>query len=80
MKLKVVFESILAGVISAMLSYGALSLPATLAAIALRRKTPNAWFSGLVVWYAHFVVIGISIIVAGVACLMVYKHASPPER
>jgi hypothetical protein len=61
MKIKGALESILAGVISAILSYRALRVPAELAAFALRRKMPDAWFSGLIVWYALFVVIGISI-------------------
>jgi hypothetical protein len=76
MKIKVVLESILTGVISAILCYGALRLPAELAAFALRRKMPDAWFSGLIVWYALFVVIGISIAIGGVACRMVYKSAA----
>jgi hypothetical protein len=79
MKIKALVESILAGVVSAILSYGALSLPATLAALALRRKMPEAWFSSSVVGYAHFVVVGISITIAAVACRMVYKHASTPR-
>jgi NhaP-type Na+/H+ or K+/H+ antiporter len=74
MKVKAIFEGILAGVISAIVSYYALISPATVAAIAMRRKMPDAWFSGLIVWYATFIVIGVSIVIAGVACRMVYKH------
>jgi hypothetical protein len=67
MKTKAIFEGILAGVISAVLSYRALISPATLGALAIRRKMPQAWFSGLITWYAAFVVIGVSIVIAGVA-------------
>jgi hypothetical protein len=78
MKIKAVLESIGVGVILAMLSYHELNVPAYLAAVALRRKMPDAWFSGLITWYALFVVIGISIVLAGVACRMVYKHVAEP--
>ena len=74
MKIKAIFEGSLAGVISAILSYSALISPATVAAIAIRRKMPDAWFSGLIVWYATFVVIGVSIVIAGVGYRIVYKH------
>ena len=74
MKIKAVFEGILAGVVLGILSYFVFVSPATVAAIAIRHKMPDAWFSGLVVWYATFVVIGVSIVIAGVACWMVYKR------
>jgi NhaP-type Na+/H+ or K+/H+ antiporter len=84
MKMKAVLEGILAGLISAVLSYSALISRATLAAIAMRRKMPDAWFSGLIVWYATFIVILFSIVIATVAYRMVYKYvaesASTPAR
>ena len=76
MKMKAVVESILVGTISAMLSYRVLISPATIAAIAIRGKIPDAWFSGLITWYAAFFVIGISIVIAGVACRIVYRQVS----
>jgi hypothetical protein len=76
MKTKAIFEGILAGIILAALSYRVLISPAILTAIAVRRKMPAAWFSGLITWYAAFVVIGISIVIAGVACRTVYKHVA----
>lgn len=76
MKIKALFGGIVAGVVSAILSYSALISPATVAAIAIRRKMPNAWFSGLITWYAAFVVIGMSLVIAGVAFRMVYKHST----
>ena len=76
MKIKAALEGILAGVVSAIFSYHVLVSPATVAAIAIRRKMPDAWFSGLIVWYATFAVIGVSIVIAGVTCRIVYKHAT----
>jgi hypothetical protein len=74
MKTKAVFESVLAGIISAIFSYYALISRTTVAAIAIRRKMPGAWFSGLIVWYATFAVLGVSTVIAGVVCWKVYKH------
>jgi uncharacterized membrane protein YhaH (DUF805 family) len=79
MKIKPIVEGVLAGIVLAVFCYLALISPATLAAIAVRRRMPDAWFSGLITWYATFAVIGVSIAVAGVACRMVYKHASSPR-
>ena len=76
MKIKAILEGIFVGVISAILSYYALISPATVAAIAMRRKMPDAWFSGLIVWYATFIVILVSIVVAGVASRVVYRHVA----
>ena len=76
MKIKAIFEGILLGVISAILSYYALISPATVTALTVRRKMPDAWFSGLIVWYAAFIVIGVSIVIGGVACRVVYKHVT----
>jgi len=74
MKIKAVLESSVAGAISAVLCYFSLISPTTVAAIAIRRKMPEAWFSSLIVWYATVVVIGVSIIIAVIAYRMVYKH------
>jgi predicted phage tail protein len=71
---KAVFESILAGVVLAIFSYAALISRATLAAIAIRHKMPDAWFAGLITWYAMFVVLGVSLVVGGVTCRFVHKH------
>jgi uncharacterized membrane protein len=76
MKIKAVFESILVGVVLAIFSYSALISPATVAAIAIRHKMPDAWFAGLITWYAAFVVLGVSLVIAGVACRFVYKHVA----
>jgi hypothetical protein len=79
MKNKALVEGILAGVVAAIFCYWALISRATLAAILIRRKMPDAWFSGLITWYAMFAVIVVSMAAAGVACRMVYKHASTPR-
>jgi hypothetical protein len=76
MKIKALFEGILAGLISAVLSYSALISRATFTAIAIRRKMPDAWFSGLIVWYATSIVILISIVIAEVA----YRVASALDQ
>jgi NhaP-type Na+/H+ or K+/H+ antiporter len=76
MKPKAAIEGISVGFVSIALSYWALIAPATLAAISIRRKFPDAWFSGLIVWYATFVVIAVSIIIGGVACPVIYKHTA----
>ena len=47
MKIKVLVEGILAGVVSAIFCYWALISPATLAAIAIRRKMPDCLVFGL---------------------------------
>ena len=76
MKIRVQAEIILFGVMVAMLSYLALISPATLAALAIRRKMPDASFSALIVLYATFIVIGLSIVIAGFACRMVCKDVA----
>jgi hypothetical protein len=65
-KTRAVFESILAGVVLPIFSSAALPSPATLAAIAIRHKMPDAWFAGPITRYAMFVVLGVSLVVAGV--------------
>jgi cell division protein FtsX len=76
MKIKAIFEGILLGAISAILSYYALISPATITALAVRRKIPDAWFSSLITWYAAFIIIGVSIVIGGVSCWVVYKHVA----
>lgn len=76
MKIKAVLEGILAGLTTAVLSYSALISRATVTAIAMRGKMPDAWFSGLMAWYATFIVILVSIVVGAVAYRVVYKYAA----
>jgi hypothetical protein len=76
MKIKALFESALTGVVTALLSYYVLITPATLAALRLRRKMPDASLSSMITWYAAFGVIGVSLVLAGVACRLVYRHVA----
>jgi hypothetical protein len=76
MKIKAVFEGILAGLISGVLSYSAFISRATFTAIAMRAKMPDAWFPGLIVWYATSIVILVSIAIAEVA----YRVASALDQ
>ena len=62
--------------IAALLSYLALISPATIAALAIRRKMPDAWFSPSIVWCATLIVIGLSIVIAGVAFRMACKDTA----
>ncbi len=71
---KAVAETVLAGFVMAAISYWQLITPATLVALSIRRKNPEAWFSSMIVWYAAFAVIGISLIVAVIASRMFYRH------
>ena len=81
MKLKPILESLFAGMVAATFTYIALSLPATLVALAIRRKMPTAWFSSSVTWYALGVVLTASAAAAGVASRMVYKRGrSKPSK
>jgi hypothetical protein len=77
---KAILESIIVGAISAILSYSALVSPATVAAMAIRRKMPNAWFSGLIGWYTTFLVSGVAIAIAGVVFRIVYKRVVGSTR
>jgi len=76
MKLKALLEAILAGFVVAAFSYHVLITQSTYAALAISHKMPEAWFSSLLTWYAAFVVIGVSLIIGGVACWMVYRYAA----
>jgi hypothetical protein len=80
MKTKAFVEGIVTGIVAGVVCYRALSWPALHAAIAIRRKMPEAWFSSFITWYAIFAVIGLSIVVAGIVCRKVYKVSSAPEE
>lgn len=80
MNFKIILESTFAGIVSAIFSFALLTAPADHAAIAIRHKMPNAWFSGLITWYAQFAVLGISLITAAMAYRIVSKHAAKNPR
>ncbi len=76
MKIKAASEGIVVGLVSIALSYRVLISPATLAALSIERKFPDAWFSGLFTWYVTFIVMAVAIVVGGVACRVVYRHTA----
>jgi hypothetical protein len=80
MKINALVEGVVVGVVAAVLSYYLSISQATIAALSIRRKMPDAWFSGLIVWYATFLVIGLSIVIAAVVFRLVYKHAASANK
>jgi hypothetical protein len=75
MKLKAIFEGALAAIVVTVFSYRFLRVPATLAALAIERRMPDAWFSSSIVFYASAAVLVASVAIAGVVFRIVYKHA-----
>lgn len=75
-KMKAVAESVLTGIVMAVFSYWLFITPATRAALQIRREHPDAWFSSMITWYAAFVVIGVSVILAAVASCLIYRHVA----
>jgi len=73
MKSKAIFQSALAGIVVAAVSYSALITPAELGALAIRRRIPDAWLSSSILWYATAVVLVISLAIAVAVCRTVYK-------
>jgi hypothetical protein len=57
-------RAVLAGVAALALSFSLLRPTAELFAILIRRHWPEAWFSGLIVWYLDFFAAGLAIAVA----------------
>jgi len=43
----------------------------------IRRRWPEAWFAGMIVWYADFVVLALSIAIAVILGRYVYKKVAP---
>ena len=63
-------------VLSVVLSFPLLRRPGELTAMLIRQRWPDAWFSGLVVWYADFVAAGVSIAIA----MVVWRKLSASQR
>ena len=57
-------RAVLAGVVALVLSFSLLRPTAELFAILIRRHWPEAWFSGLIVWYFDFFSAGLAIAIA----------------
>jgi hypothetical protein len=66
----------LAGLVALALSFLVLKPPAELCAVLIRGRWPEAWFSGLIVWYARFVALGFSIAIAVVVGRYTLKRRS----
>jgi hypothetical protein len=80
MRKKPAAEGILAGLISGVFLFSILYDPAERHAIAIRQKWPEAWFSGLITYYAFFLVLVISLATGALACRIVYKHSADRDR
>ena len=57
-------RAVVAGVAALLLSFSLLRPAAELFAILIRRHWPEAWFSGLIVWYLDFFAVGLAIVFA----------------
>jgi cation transport ATPase len=57
-------RAVVAGVAALVLSFSLLRPTAELFAILIRRHWPQAWFSGLIVWYLDFFAAGLAIAIA----------------
>jgi hypothetical protein len=57
-------RAVAAGVATLLLSFSLLRPAAELFAILIRRHWPEAWFSGLIVWYLDFFAAGLAIAIA----------------
>jgi len=62
------------GIAASAVSFFLLRPVAELCAALIRRKWPDAWFSGLVVWYADFFAVGLSIAIAVVVGRLTFKR------
>lgn len=72
---KAVFGSIVAAAVAAVACYRGLLWPAISAALLIRGKMPDAWFSGLILFYAISADILVSLAVGGLAYWKVYKYS-----
>lgn len=57
-------RAVVAGIIALVLSFSLLRPAGELSAIWTRRHWPDAWFSGLIVWYFDFFALCLSIAIA----------------
>lgn len=73
MRVKASIAAVLGGILSAAIWYHFFFPPMDMLAITIRRKMPDAWFSGLIAWYALFFAIAISLGVGTIAAVLIYK-------
>jgi glucan phosphoethanolaminetransferase (alkaline phosphatase superfamily) len=79
-KMRAVAESVLTGIVMTAFNYWLFITPATLVALGIRRKYPEAWFSSTITWYATFVVICLSLILAAVASRRIYRYVAEADQ
>ena len=65
-------RAVAAALVALVLSFSLLRPAGELSAILIRRQWPQAWFSGLIVWYADFLAVALSI---GIAFIVWRKTA-----
>lgn len=75
-KMRAVAESAVTGLVTAVLTYSLFLTPAIRLALEIRRQYPDSSFSGMVTYYAEFVVMGTSLILAMVAARLIYLRVS----
>ena len=75
MKFKIIFKSALAGMAAAIVTCFVLNAPVTRAALNVRQRMPEAWFSSSIVLYAMAVVLICSIAIGSVVFGIAYKRA-----
>ena len=69
-------RSIIVGIAALVLSGSLLRLGAELCAILIRRRWPEAWFSGLIMWYADFLALALALAIATTAGWQTFKKQS----
>jgi hypothetical protein len=74
MKVRKVHLSVIAVVVTLALSWSLLRPAGELCAVLIRRQWPEAWFSGLIVWYADFFAAGFSTAMAVVVGRYTFKR------
>jgi hypothetical protein len=69
-----VLRGAITGIAASAISFFLLRPAAELCAVLIRREWPDAWFSGMVVWYADFFAVGLSIAIAVVVGRLTFKR------
>jgi hypothetical protein len=69
-----ILRGTVSGLAAFAVSFFALRPVAELCAVLIRQHWPEAWFSGLIVWYADFLAAALSIAIAVVIGRYMLKH------
>jgi hypothetical protein len=73
-------RTIIAGVVTLVLSFSILRPAGELCALLIRQHWPETWFSGLIVWYADFLAVVFSLAIAVVVVRYTLMHPNPGYR